>query len=84
MKAGNLTKHVHVAVVQVHELLEAAEEHIGCALHEETSQEALEVLHSVVRVIEAISVQQPLLWIAASPSSRFLSAGPRLSPLVSI
>ena len=61
--------------MQVHELLEAVEEHIGCALHKEKSQEALEVLHSVVRVLQAISVQEPCV-----DSSRFLSAGPRLSP----
>ena len=39
-------------------LLLQGEEHIGCAFHEERSQEALEVLHSVVRVLQAVSVQE--------------------------
>ena len=61
MKPGNPTKHVPIAAVQLHELLEAVEEHIGCALHDERSQEALEVLHSVVQVLQAISVQEPVV-----------------------
>ena len=31
MKLGNPTKHVSIAAAQVHELLEAVQEHIGCA-----------------------------------------------------
>ena len=47
--------------MQVHELLEAVEENVGCALHEERSQEALEVLHPVVRVLQAVSVKKPFV-----------------------
>ena len=37
------------------------EEHIGRDLHEEQPQEALEVLQSVVRVLQAISVKKPFV-----------------------
>ena len=53
MKLGNPTKHVSVPAVQVHELLEAVEENIGRALHEERPQESLEVLRSVFGILQA-------------------------------
>ena len=58
LETGNPAKHVSITVVQVHELLETVEEHIGCALHEDRPQETLEVLTSAVRVIQAISVKK--------------------------
>ena len=41
LKHGNPTKHVSITAVQVHELLAAVEEHIGCALHEESGRRNL-------------------------------------------
>ena len=61
LKLGNPTKHASIAAVQVHELLEAVGEHIGCALHAERPQEALEVLHSFVRVHQAFFVKRPFV-----------------------
>ena len=61
LKSGNPTKHVSVAAMQVHELLKAVEEHIGRALHEEGPQETLEVLHSVVRVLQTLSIEKSLV-----------------------
>ena len=46
--------------MQVHELLEAVEEHIGRALHEEGPQETLEVLHSVVWILQTVSIKKRL------------------------
>ena len=59
LKSGNPTK--PVAAMQVHELLKAVEEHIGRALHEEGPQETLEVLHSVVRVLQTLSIEKSLV-----------------------
>ena len=55
--------------MQVHELLEAVEDQIGCALYEERPQETLEVLNSIVRVLHAISVRKPFVKIAQGRSS---------------
>ena len=59
LKPGNPTKHVSIPAVQVLELLETIKEHIGCTLHEERPLETLEVLHSVVRVFQPVSIQKP-------------------------
>ena len=61
LKPGNPTKHVSTPAVHVHELLEAVEENVRCSLHEERPQEALEVLHSVGWILQAISVQKPFV-----------------------
>ena len=58
----NPTKHVSITALQVHELLEAVEEYIGCAVHDERPQETLEVLNSVVRVLQAISICQEAFY----------------------
>ena len=62
--------------MQVHELLEAAEENVGGSLHEGRPRETLEVLNSVVRVLEAVSVQKPLVnrSFTFQPISQCLSA----------
>ena len=41
--------------------LKAVEEHIGRALHEEGPQETLEVLNSVVRVLQTLSIEKSLV-----------------------
>ena len=61
LQSGNPTKHVSVTAIQVHELLKAIEKHIGRTLHEEGPQETLEVLHSVVRVIQTLSIEKSLV-----------------------
>ena len=61
LEPGNPTKHVSIPTVHVHELLEAVEKNVRCSLHEERPQEALEILHSVGRILQAISVQKPLV-----------------------
>ena len=61
LKSGNPTKQVSVAAMQVHELLETVEKHTGRALHEEGPQETLEVLHSVVRVLQTLSIKKSLV-----------------------
>ena len=48
-------------MLQVYELLEAVEQHIGCTFYEERPQETLEALRSDVRVLQAFSVKKPLV-----------------------
>ena len=60
----------------VHELLKAVEEHIG-ALRKERPKETLEVVDSVVRVLQAVPAQKP--FVIRCFSKRFHKAGPRLS-----
>ena len=61
LEPGNPTKHVSIPTVHIHELLEAVEKNVRCSLHEERPQEALEILHSVGRILQAISVQKPVV-----------------------
>ena len=61
LESGNPTKHVSITAVQAHELLEAVEEHIGRALHEEGPQETFEVLDSVVWVLQTFSIKKPFV-----------------------
>ena len=61
LKSVNPTKHVSIAAMQVHELLEAVEKRIGRALHKEGPQETLEVLYSVVRVLQTLSIKKSLV-----------------------
>ena len=61
LKSGYPTKHISIAAMQVHELLEAVEEHIGRALHEEGPQETLEVLYSVGWILQTLSIEKSLM-----------------------
>ena len=57
LKPCNPPKHVSVPAMQFHELLKAAEKHMGRTLYKQRPHIAPEVLTSAVRVLEAISVE---------------------------